>query len=95
MIGYTLADGALPRRWALPITQGGMAAAMLVLLVPVPGPAPAGSRWRSTCWGALLGILLISQFWTLANVVYDPRQAKRLFGFIGGGACSAASPGRR
>ena len=32
------------------------------------------------------GVLLISQFWTLANVVYDPRQAKRLFGFIGGGA---------
>ena len=34
----------------------------------------------------LLGVLLISQFWTLANLVYDPRQAKRLFGFIGGGA---------
>ena len=31
-------------------------------------------------------MLLISQFWTLANDVYDPRQAKRLFGFIGGGA---------
>ena len=32
------------------------------------------------------GVLLISQFWTLANLVYDPRQAKRLFGFVGGGA---------
>ena len=36
--------------------------------------------------GLMLGILLISQFWTLANDIYDPRQAKRLFGFIGGGA---------
>ena len=36
--------------------------------------------------GLILGILLISQFWTLANDIYDPRQAKRLFGFIGGGA---------
>ena len=36
-------------------------------------------------WGLLLGALLISQFWTLANGIYDPRQAKRLFGFIGGG----------
>jgi HEAT repeat protein len=36
-------------------------------------------------WGLILGILLISQFWTLANAIYDPRQAKRLFGFIGGG----------
>ena len=35
--------------------------------------------------GRLLGILLISQFWTLANGIYDPRQAKRLFGFVGGG----------
>lgn len=37
-------------------------------------------------FGQILGILLISQFWTLANDVYDARQAKRLFGFIGGGA---------
>ena len=36
--------------------------------------------------GLILGLLLISQFWTVANVVYDPRQAKRLFGFIGTGA---------
>ena len=38
------------------------------------------------CLGLILGVLLISQFWTVANVVYDPRQAKRMFGFIGGGA---------
>ena len=48
-----------------------------------------GSQWASTgfyFFGLILGILVISQFWTLANDVYDPRQAKRLFGFIGGGA---------
>ena len=57
-----------------------------------------GATWVSVAFysgGLILGILLISQFWTLANDVYDPRQAKRLFGFIGGGARSAASPGRR
>ena len=37
-------------------------------------------------FGQIYGILLISQFWTLANIIFDPRQAKRLFGFIGGGA---------
>ena len=37
-------------------------------------------------FGLIMGILLISQFWTLANEIYDARQAKRLFGFIGGGA---------
>src|SRR6185436_16373729 len=39
-----------------------------------------GATWVSVAfyvWGALLGILLISQFWTLANGIYYPRQAKR------------------
>ncbi len=49
----------------------------------------SGSQWASTgfyFFGLILGILVISQFWTLANEVYDPRQAKRIFGFIGGGS---------
>ncbi len=48
-----------------------------------------GSDWASTgfyFFGLILGILVISQFWTLANIIYDPRQAKRIFGFIGGGS---------
>jgi ATP/ADP translocase/HEAT repeat protein/CRP-like cAMP-binding protein len=84
MVGYTRFVSALPRRWALPITQGLMAAAMLGFWVLFR----TGAAWVSVAfyvWGALLGILLISQFWTLANGIYDPRQAKRLFGFIGGG----------
>ena len=47
------------------------------------------ASWVSVAFylaGQILGLLLISQFWTLANLVYDPRQAKRLFGFVGGGA---------
>ncbi len=43
--------------------------------------------------GLILGILLISQFWTLANDIYDARQAKRLFGFIGGGASLGGATG--
>ena len=38
-------------------------------------------------------MLLISQFWTLANDIYDPRQAKRVFGFIGGGASLGGATG--
>ena len=37
--------------------------------------------------------MLVSQFWTLANNIYDPRQAKRLFGFIGGGAALGGMAG--
>src|SRR5829696_8158201 len=84
MVGYTRFVSGLPRRWALPITQGLMAAAMFGFWFLFR----SGAAWVSVAfyvWGALLGILLISQFWTLANGLYDPRQAKRLFGFIGGG----------
>src|SRR6187397_1148598 len=84
MLGYTKMVAALPRRWALPITQGLMAVAMIGFWFLFR----TGATWVSVAfyvWGALLGILLISQFWTLANGIYDPRQAKRMFGFVGGG----------
>ena len=84
MLGYTRIVSTLPRRWALPITQVAMAVAMLGFWFLFR----TGAAWVSVAfyvWGALLGILLISQFWTLANGIYDPRQAKRVFGFVGGG----------
>lgn len=37
-------------------------------------------------WVAIFGVLMASQFWVLANVVFNVREAKRLFGFIGAGA---------
>lgn len=37
-------------------------------------------------WVAIFGVLTASQFWILANVVFNVREAKRLFGFIGTGA---------
>src|SRR5690606_18606394 len=88
MQGYAAVVGRLPRRWALPITLGGLVG----LLVAFWAWFQSGSEWASTgfyFFGLILGILVISQFWTLANEVYDPRQAKRIFGFMGGGA----SPG--
>ena len=85
MAGYAWLMARLPRRWGLPITQAGMAGLLLVFWFLFQSNA----TWVSVAFyvaGLFLGLLLISQFWTLANVVYDPRQAKRLFGFIGGGA---------
>ncbi len=37
-------------------------------------------------WVAVYGVLSASQFWVLANLVFNVRDAKRLFGFIGSGA---------
>src|SRR5205085_77521 len=86
MTGYAWMMARLPRRWALPIVQLGMAALLLLfwfLFTSVGGKVVSVAFYLA---GLILGVLLISQFWTLANIVYDPRQAKRLFGFIGGGA---------
>lgn len=35
---------------------------------------------------SLFAVLVTSQFWIIANMVYNAREAKRLFGFIGAGA---------
>ncbi|HEX6974746.1 MAG TPA: Npt1/Npt2 family nucleotide transporter [Vicinamibacterales bacterium] len=85
MAGYAWLMAKLPRRWGLPITQAGMAGVLLAFWFLFR----TNATWVSVAFyvmGLILGVLLISQFWTLANIVYDPRQAKRLFGFIGGGA---------
>ena len=37
-------------------------------------------------WVAIFAVLSTSQFWILANIVFNSREAKRLFGFIGAGA---------
>jgi AAA family ATP:ADP antiporter len=83
--GYTSAMRLLPRRWVFATTQVVMVGLLLMFWVLFQ----TGQEWVSVAfylWGVLAGSLLISQFWTLANDVYDARQAKRLFGFIGGGA---------
>ena len=36
-------------------------------------------------WVSVYSVLLISQFWMTANILYSASQAKRLFGFIGSG----------
>ncbi len=37
-------------------------------------------------WTALYAVIVTSQFWILANAVFNARQARRLFGVIGAGA---------
>ena len=73
MTGYAWLMARLPRRWALPITQAGMAGVLLIFWFLFR----TNASWVSVAFyvaGLLLGVLLISQFWTLANVVYDPRR---------------------
>ncbi|HEX9190152.1 MAG TPA: Npt1/Npt2 family nucleotide transporter, partial [Vicinamibacteria bacterium] len=85
MQGYSVLVSRLPRRYVAPLTLAGMS----FLLVAFWFLFRNAGDWVSVGFyllGLILGILLISQFWTLANDIYDARQAKRLFGFIGGGS---------
>ena len=85
MQGYGWLAARLPVRWALPVLQLGLTAFLLLFWVLFRAQA-VGVSAALYLFGLILGTLLLSQFWTLANEIYDPRQARRLFGFIGGGA---------
>lgn len=85
MQGYSRLGGLLPARWIVPVTQIGIVGLLVLFWVASAG----GSSWVEVAFylfGQIYGILLISQFWTIANIIFDARQAKRMFGFIGGGA---------
>jgi AAA family ATP:ADP antiporter len=93
MQGYTRVMRAVPRRHIIPVTQAGMAALLVLFWFLF---TTIGQEWIAVAFyilGLILAVLLISQFWTLANDVYDPRQAKRIFGFIGGGASLGGASG--
>jgi ATP/ADP translocase/HEAT repeat protein/CRP-like cAMP-binding protein len=92
MQGYSRLGSLLPARSIVPVTQLGMAG----LLVGFWVFFAAGQDWVDVAFylfGQIYGILLISQFWTVANLIYDPRAAKRVFGFIGGGATAGGAMG--
>ncbi|MBN1566705.1 MAG: HEAT repeat domain-containing protein [Acidobacteria bacterium] len=86
MAAYSWAMARLSRRWCLGIAQCAIAVVLLIFWFLFRTEQTWVVSAAFYLAGRVLGILLISQFWTLANAVFDPRQAKRLFGFIGGGS---------
>jgi ATP:ADP antiporter, AAA family len=36
-------------------------------------------------WSAIVGLVVVAQFWTLANDMFNPREGKRLFGMLSAG----------
>ena len=49
--------------------------------------------WFFYLWVAMFALITTSQFWIFCNMVFDLRQAKRLFGFIGSGAIAGGIVG--
>jgi ATP/ADP translocase/HEAT repeat protein len=94
MQGYSRVIALVPRRWMIPATMAGMVTLLVLFWLAFAGAGDARIVAAGFyLYGLILGILLISQFWTLANDVYDARQAKRLFGLIGAGASLGGATG--
>jgi AAA family ATP:ADP antiporter len=94
MQGYTRVISLVPRRWMIPVTLVGMVGLLVLFWALFTGAGDARVVAAGFyLYGLILGILLISQFWTLANDVYDARQAKRLFGFVGAGSSLGGAAG--
>jgi ATP/ADP translocase/CRP-like cAMP-binding protein/HEAT repeat protein len=89
---YSGAVRRMPRQHVVPLTQSALIA-MLVVFWALLRTDAVWVMWALYLFSQMFGILLISQFWTLANDVYNARQAKRLFGLIGGGACLGGALG--
>ncbi|HSL19467.1 MAG TPA: Npt1/Npt2 family nucleotide transporter [Methylomirabilota bacterium] len=55
-----------------------------------------GQSWVAVLYYVWLGMafaIAVSQFWSYANHLFDPRQARRIFAFIGAGGLLGAIPG--
>jgi len=65
---------------------------LFAIIVPMPGSKDIVSVGLYL-WVALFGVLAASQFWMMASLVFDVRQAKRLFGPIGAGAIAGGIVG--
>lgn len=44
-------------------------------------------------WSAIVGLVLVAQFWMLANGIFNPRDGKRLFGVVTAGGTVGATMG--
>jgi AAA family ATP:ADP antiporter len=92
MDGYDRFVARLPPRWGIPVTQTALAAVLLGFW-PLFLTRQAWASAAFFVFGMMMGVLVISQFWTPANDVFDSRQARRLFGLIGGGASLGGATG--
>lgn len=70
-------------------------AALLILFCIQLNLRPSSAFWLYLpyLFVAIFGLLTTSQFWILANMIFNVREAKRLFGFIGAGAIAGGIAG--
>ena len=72
-------------RRSVMVATCGLVAASMVVFWWLFG---SGATWVTVAlyvWLSIVYVLTVNQFWSYSNHVFDARQAKRLFGFVGAG----------
>lgn len=71
-------------KWLIPVTYVFLAANLVLFSWLLRRESVATSA-AFYIWAKLYPVLTISQFWLMMNVIFEPRQARRLVGFVGAG----------
>jgi AAA family ATP:ADP antiporter len=84
---YLRGTAGAPRSWLIGSTNVIVAATLALIWFGMSVPALAAILpWVLYIWSSIFGVFIVMQFWLLANDLFDPREAKRLFGLVSGGA---------
>ncbi len=82
---FTRVTAGLPRPLLIHGTHG-FIAVTLVAMAPGLHAGWAWMTWALYFWSGIFGLLVVAEFWLLANDLFHAREAKRLFPIIGAGA---------
>jgi ATP/ADP translocase len=74
------------RRDRLMLVTNGLIAVTLVAMAPGLRAGWPWLTWALYFWSAVFGLIIVAEFWLLANDLFNAREAKRLFPLIGAGA---------
>jgi hypothetical protein len=83
--GYKRATSGVGRN-IVSVVSNGFVAVTLVLMAIGLGVHLSWLTWALYFWSGLFGLVLVAEFWLLANDLFNAREAKRLFPIIGSGA---------
>lgn len=85
MIGYSRFVKRVDRQRLIQATFAVLVASLLAFWWALRGGSSDVTSGAFYVWGKILPVLLVSQFWLVGSLIFDTRQAKRLFGPIGVG----------
>jgi ATP/ADP translocase len=82
---FTRITAGLRRHWVIHVSHGTIALT-LCFMAPALQHGVSWMSWALYFWSGVWGLLVVAEFWLLANDLFHAREAKRLFPLIGAGA---------